>query len=64
MARQRADMVMILLGVTSAVLLIAYGVVAAMGTEGSDPIFWLLVIAFLVYLTWDIRRHLRALGSR
>ena len=55
---------MILLGVTSAVLLVAYGVLAAGGSAETDPFFWILALAFLVYIGWDIRRHLRALRSR
>ncbi len=55
---------MVLLGVASAVFLVAYGLVASGGGVVTDPVFWLLAVAFLVYVGWDTRRHLRAIRSR
>jgi len=62
--RYTAELAMVLLGVTSAVLLVAYGLVGAGGTADTDPVFWLLALAFLIYVGWDIRRHLRAMRRR
>lgn len=64
MASRAADVGMIVIGVTSAVLLVVYGMLAAGGSAETDPVFWILVLAFLVYIGWDIRRHLRAMRSR
>jgi divalent metal cation (Fe/Co/Zn/Cd) transporter len=62
-ARHAAELAMVLLGATSVVLLVAYGLLATGGT-GTDPVFWILVLAFLVYIGWDVRRHVRAMRSR
>ena len=51
---------MALLGVTSAALLIVYGLIGA-GTTANPPLFWIIVVAFLLYIGWDLRRHLRAI---
>lgn len=55
---------MVLLGVTSAVLLVAWGVLTAASGGGADPVFWILAAAFLVYLAWDIRRHVVSMRTR
>ncbi len=64
MDRNAADLVMILTGVTAVVLLVAWGLLAAAGTAGFDPVFWLLAAAFIVYIGWDTRRHLKAIRTR
>lgn len=63
MERTAAELVMVLIGVTSAVLLVAWGVLASVDA-GADPVFWILATAFLVYIAWDVRRHLRAIRIR
>ncbi len=59
-----ADLVLILTGVIAVVLLVAWGLLAAAGSAGFDPVFWILVAAFVVYIAWDTRRHLRAIRTR
>ncbi len=61
MDRRAAEFVMVLLGVSAAVLLVTYGLLAQGGTAVTDPIFWILAVAFLVYIGWDIWRHVRSL---
>lgn len=55
---------MVLLGLTSAVLLVVWGLLAATGSGGIDPSFWLVAAAFLVYIVWDVRRHLKAIRAQ
>ena len=64
MDRDAAELVVILLGVTSGVLLVAWGLLTAAAGVGTDPLFWVLAAAFLVYLAWDVRRHVLALRRR
>lgn len=64
MDRHAAELVMILLGVTAAVLLVAYGLVAQGGAAVTDPVFWILAVAFLAYIGWDVWRHVRSMRSR
>ncbi len=61
MDRSAAELALSLLGVTSAVLLVAYGLLSSAVPPGADPLFWLLTIAFLVYVAWDVRRHIRGM---
>ncbi len=55
-----SNLLMILVGATSVALLAMY----ALSSAGSDPLFWLFVVAFVVYIVWDIRRHLRGMRAR
>jgi threonine/homoserine/homoserine lactone efflux protein len=57
MERSTADLLMILVGATSAALLALYALTSA----ANDPVFWLFVVAFIVYIGWDILRHLRSM---
>ena len=59
-----ADVAMISTGVTTVVLLVAWGLVASAGSAGFDPVFWILAAAFIVYIGWDTRRHLKAIRVR
>ncbi len=52
---------MVALGLVSVTLLFIYGMVAFTSSAGVDPIFWIFVVFFLVYIVWDVRRHLRAI---
>ena len=62
MVARAADFAMVLLGLVSAALLVVYGLISAAGT--ANPIlFWIIVVAFLVYIGWDVRRHIRAMHS-
>ena len=51
---------MVALGLVSVTLLLIYGMIAFSSSAGVDPFFWIFVVFFLVYIVWDIRRHLRA----
>ena len=64
MTGELAEVAMILLGVTSAVALVVWGLLAFTGSTGADPIFWVFAAAFLVYVGWDTRRHVRVIRSR
>ncbi len=52
---------MVLLGLSAAVLLVTYGLLAQGGSAVTDPVFWVLAVAFLVYIGWDLWRHVRSL---
>ncbi len=54
---------MVLIGVTAAVLLVTYGLIAQGGSAVTDPVFWILAAAFLVYIGWDVRRHLKSMRT-
>ncbi len=57
MDRRQLTGLMIGLGVVAVVALFLWGLLAA----GSDPVFWLIAVAFSVVMAWDVSRHLREL---
>ena len=63
MRKNGAELVMALIGITSVALLIVYGLTATAGSAQTDVTFWLLTAAFVVYIAWDVRRHLRKIRS-
>ncbi len=64
MKEDAADLVLALLGVTTAVLLVVWGVLTYEAGAAVDLLFWILAAAFVVYIAWDTRRHLKAIRAR
>ncbi len=64
MRRDAAEWVMIALGVVSAALLVLWGLSLSTYSSANGPFFWVLAVAFLAYVGWDVLRHVRAIVSR
>ncbi len=64
MKEDAAELVLALLGVTTAVLLVVWGVLTYETGAAVDLLFWILAAAFVVYIVWDTRRHLKAIRAR
>ncbi len=64
MAKEHAELAMMILGAASAILLVGYGLLAVGVTSETSLVFWAVTLAFLVYVGWDLRRHLRNVHGR
>lgn len=64
MARRVMSWVMVALGMIAALALVVDGMLAADGSPEPNPVFWLIVGLFLLFIGWDIVLHVRIIRSR